>query len=100
MHAERRKKMLSNLCDSTCCICLEELVGTEAHLESVECDSCGSIQGLMRCKCKLKYYCSRQCQKKQWKKHKGDCQSWVKEAHTILSLPCGHRLHQHCVDQL
>ncbi|PSN75116.1 hypothetical protein BS50DRAFT_628341 [Corynespora cassiicola Philippines] len=38
------------------------------------CDVCATSGGLSRCsRCKSRYYCSRSCQKLDWKSHKLDC---------------------------
>jgi hypothetical protein len=67
------------------------------HLEMVEvlipkeelikkCGTCGRWEEVdetrfLRCsKCKSKYYCSKECQKKNWKEHKGLCKEGVTEA--------------------
>lgn len=37
------------------------------------CKSCGSASGIKICKCQTAYYCSKNCQKIDWKMHKSDC---------------------------
>lgn len=42
------------------------------------CSTCSVIGELMQCKqCKKTYYCSRACQKKDWKRHKPRCEFLV-----------------------
>lgn len=37
------------------------------------CKICGSTSQIKVCKCQKVYYCSKNCQKIDWKTHKGDC---------------------------
>ena len=37
------------------------------------CKNCGTPGCKFKCACKQGYYCSRKCQKKDWKKHKEEC---------------------------
>ena len=45
----------------------------EEFMEDPKCEECGK-PALQRCsKCKHSWYCSRDCQLRQWKKHKKLC---------------------------
>eukprot|EP00033_Pygsuia_biforma_P002520 GCRY01002791.1.p1 GENE.GCRY01002791.1~~GCRY01002791.1.p1 ORF type:complete len:120 (-),score=11.00 GCRY01002791.1:69-392(-) len=38
------------------------------------CEVCGKTEDLLSCaRCRLVQYCSRECQKKDWKQHKPQC---------------------------
>jgi endogenous inhibitor of DNA gyrase (YacG/DUF329 family) len=42
------------------------------------CRICGSTSQIKVCKCQKAYYCSKNCQKIDWKKHKSECYDVVK----------------------
>ena len=47
-----------------------------------KCSACdkylvGETKRLICAECKIKYYCSKECQKNHWKGHKSDCASLV-----------------------
>lgn len=41
------------------------------------CRMCGNATGIKICKCQKAYYCSRNCQKVDWREHKSDCYTLV-----------------------
>lgn len=41
------------------------------------CRICGNAIGIKVCRCKAAYYCSKNCQKIDWKSHKSDCYQLV-----------------------
>ena len=52
----------------------------EEFLEDPKCEECGD-PATQRCsKCKLAWYCSRDCQLRQWKKHKPICKMFQESA--------------------
>jgi hypothetical protein len=52
----------------------------EDFLEDPMCDVCGK-KATQRCsRCKNVWYCSRECQLKQWKAHKPMCDVFVRNA--------------------
>jgi MYND finger len=54
-----------------------------------EAPGCNNRQDLKRCQtCSLVMYCSKECQKKDWKRHKLDCAHclWCVEFSSIASL--------------
>lgn len=61
---------------------------SSAPTDSTECTSCRKTQGhlpnpLKRCaKCKSQWYCSRECQKSDWKSHKKVCGSTSAESNS------------------
>ena len=43
------------------------------HARGIKCDGCGKVGPTLRkCSCMEVYYCSRECQKKQWSSHEAD----------------------------
>ncbi|KAG6811935.1 hypothetical protein H0H92_005164 [Tricholoma furcatifolium] len=47
---------------------------TQNQASSDKCDVCGQVDRLMRCSvCSQAKYCSKECQKKDWKAHKAGC---------------------------
>jgi hypothetical protein len=44
------------------------------------CETCSAIMNLKLCKCESVAYCSKECQLKDWKKHKAVCASSVNKA--------------------
>lgn len=51
-----------------------ENVGDEERGRDLKCEICGKSEDIKRCaKCKVVAYCSRECQKSDWKKHKKIC---------------------------
>ena len=63
-------------------LCIVSVLLT-AMVADVLCDVCGKAgedfinargkKGCVSCICGMRYYCSRKCQKKDWKKHKEEC---------------------------
>lgn len=47
------------------------------------CRICGNVSGIKVCKCQKAFYCSKNCQKIDWKVHKSDCYKFVE--HPISS---------------
>ena len=45
----------------------------EDFLEDPKCEDCGTLATLRCSKCKMAWYCTRDCQLRQWKKHKTIC---------------------------
>lgn len=45
----------------------------EDFLEDPKCEECGDLATQRCSKCKMAWYCSRDCQLRQWKKHKPIC---------------------------
>ena len=95
--------------------------------KNAACDNCGAClsnaKTLARCgKCKVKYYCNQDCQKKGWRLHKLRCNKNVEEELRVKStndccvcmedmilsrvsaceegyvtiLPCEHYMHARC----
>ena len=51
----------------------------EDFMDDPKCEECGD-PATQRCsKCKLAWYCSRDCQLRQWKKHKKLCSMFVEK---------------------
>lgn len=49
----------------------------EEFMEEPKCEECGD-PATQRCsKCKVAWYCSRDCQLRQWKKHKAICKMFA-----------------------
>lgn len=46
------------------------------------CRICGNAVGIKVCKCQKAYYCSKNCQKIDWKMHKSDCYQMVEHPKT------------------
>ncbi|PAA81453.1 hypothetical protein BOX15_Mlig024716g1, partial [Macrostomum lignano] len=47
---------------------------SSAKSSNCRCANCGKLDALQRCsKCKISYYCGRDCQVNHWKKHKKNC---------------------------
>lgn len=51
------------------------------------CRICGNKVGIKVCKCQKAYYCSRNCQKIDWKVHKSDCFKLVEHPNSNKNLP-------------
>lgn len=45
----------------------------EDFLEDPKCEECGALATQRCSRCKMAWYCSRDCQLRQWKKHKAIC---------------------------
>ena len=45
----------------------------EDFLEDPKCEECGALATQRCSRCKQAWYCSRDCQLRQWKKHKAIC---------------------------
>ena len=54
------------------------------------CKICGNAVGLKVCKCQKAYYCSKNCQKIDWKVHKSDCFKFVEHPTTSTQLPANN----------
>jgi hypothetical protein len=55
-------------------------------LKGAECAVCGAVKSsdgsaIKRCACKLVYYCSTECQRKDWDDHKARCKKARATAH-------------------
>ena len=55
-------------------------------LKGAECAVCGAVKSsdgsaIKRCACKLVYYCSTECQRKDWDDHKARCEKARATAH-------------------
>ncbi|KAL3285940.1 hypothetical protein HHI36_000458 [Cryptolaemus montrouzieri] len=54
----------------------------------VSCALCGYREDLLRCsRCKLIFYCSKEHQKKHWKKHKAECEASSKKSVSTKEEP-------------
>lgn len=51
------------------------------------CRICGNAVGIKVCKCQKAYYCSKNCQKIDWKVHKSDCYKLVEHPTTSKNMP-------------
>lgn len=67
---------------------------------------CGSVKNLKLCgECNDKAYCSKKCQKKDWKNHKGlclapecpICMEKIEGDNNKLTTECGHIFHTSCL---
>lgn len=45
----------------------------EDFMDDPKCEECGALATQRCSKCKMAWYCSRDCQLRQWKKHKQIC---------------------------
>lgn len=50
------------------------------------CRICGNATGIKICKCQRAFYCSKSCQKIDWKSHKSDCYKLVEHPSTSRNL--------------
>jgi hypothetical protein len=59
------------------------------------CDQCGKVQiGHLRCgRCKIASYCTKTCQKQDWRRHKKWCGKTKDQVHEVL-VEQGHRVRQ------
>ena len=71
----------------------------------MSCGTCGTKENLSMCSgCNVQKYCSKKCQKKDWKKHKHDCNlpecpicfERVDKKNSITT-ECGHTFHASCM---
>jgi len=52
------------------------------------CFSCGKPKPKSTCsKCKVVKYCNRECQRKDWKRHKGECDTWCENYGNSVAIP-------------
>lgn len=51
------------------------------------CRICGNASGIKICKCQKAYYCSKNCQKIDWKVHKSDCYKLVDHPNSSKNFP-------------
>lgn len=51
------------------------------------CRICGNASGIKICKCQKAYYCSKNCQKIDWKSHKSDCYKLVDHPSASKNFP-------------
>ena len=51
----------------------------EDFLEDPKCEECGALATQRCSKCKMAWYCSRDCQLRQWKKHKPICSVFAEQ---------------------
>ena len=71
----------------THCLVINNMVESKDSMSSEACNVCGlkamaggGRTGLLRCtQCKSAWYCSRDCQKKDWKQHKKACKASTNE---------------------
>ncbi|KAF4083521.1 hypothetical protein AMELA_G00142980 [Ameiurus melas] len=64
-----------------------EGVGTDPDPDRQYCELCGKMENLMKCgRCRSSFYCSKDHQKQDWKKHKQVC----KQAENSPLLPPAH----------
>lgn len=66
------------LCDKTSCA--QNATAGQKRADVGACEVCGKIEGTKRCSgCKQLSYCGKECQKKDWKRHKTYCGKSVQE---------------------
>lgn len=52
----------------------------EDFMEDPKCEECGAMATQRCSRCKMAWYCTRDCQLRQWKKHKQICQMFMQAA--------------------
>lgn len=52
----------------------------EDFMEDPKCEECGAVATQRCSRCKMAWYCTRDCQLRQWKKHKQICQMFIQAA--------------------
>ena len=69
-----------------------ELVEVEDVLKKLtrKCDVCNTITTKACARCKTSYFCSTECQKSAWKKHKKTCKAPTREAANEVELRVLH----------
>ena len=55
----------------------------EDFMEDPICEECGEMATQRCSRCKLAWYCTRDCQLRQWKKHKKLCNMFVEKSKNI-----------------
>ncbi|XP_076268262.1 prolyl hydroxylase EGLN3-like [Rhynchophorus ferrugineus] len=65
-------------------------MSSQSDARLVGCNVCGFGENLLRCaRCKVTLYCSKEHQKKDWKKHKVNCNTHISSSSNLLSEPGG-----------
>ncbi|KAF7266753.1 hypothetical protein GWI33_019930 [Rhynchophorus ferrugineus] len=65
-------------------------MSSQSDARLVGCNVCGFGENLLRCaRCKVTLYCSKEHQKKDWKKHKVNCNTHISSSSNLPSEPGG-----------
>jgi hypothetical protein len=75
-----KKSPVDAIKHSICYIHCKDATISYSQTPSVNCQSCHQVFGKKRCsQCKCIYYCSQECQKKDWFRHKTECHLLVRK---------------------